>query len=226
MAISGGLIRKQRLVEAVVGMTDDVHAGFVDNARRRSREILVQNTATAGARVDYDWMTDGVPDRPEEDVSVGGRIAYFYSPIQAVVDDAMDLALRWSPLGQTPTSPKYANSFIILQDALRGNNTVSKVVNWPGRVDGIYVEILNTQPYAGSLEPHGRGRRGTRVSRQAPNGIMELVAANIKAKWGSVMKVNLVSRQWPSIIEGPKPDYFLPTLTLSPNWRGIAASLQ
>ena len=223
--MAAGLIRKRRLREFVEGTADDIHAGFLDIARQRSQEILAQNTAAVGARVDMDWMVDGKANAPLEKVKAGGRIAFFYSPIQAVVDEAMSLALRHAPLGVTPDSPKYANSFIILQDVIRGNNTVSQVMRWPGRVDGIYVEIFNTQPYAGSLEPHTRARRGSRVSRQAPNGIMELVAANIRAKWGSVMRVNLVSKQWPSVIQGSTPHYHLPTLTLSPNYRGVTKAL-
>ena len=223
--MASGLIRKRRIREFVEGTADDIHAGFLDIARQRSQEILAQNNAAAGARVDMDWMVDGKANAPLDNVKAGGRIAFFFNPIQAVVDEAMSLALRHAPLGVTPNSPKYANSFIILQDAVRGSKLVSRVVDWPGRVDGIYVEIFNTQPYAGSLEPHTRARRGARVSRQASNGIMELVAANIKAKWGSVMRVNLVSKQWPSVIKGPKPDYHLPTLTLSPNYRGVSKAL-
>jgi hypothetical protein len=222
---SAGLIRKRRIREFVEGTADDVHAGFLDIARQRSKEILAQNTASAGARVDMDHMVDGKANAPLDNVKAGGRIAFFYNPIQAVVDEAMNLALRHAPLGMTLNSPKYANSFIILQDAVHGSKLVSRVVAWPGRVDGIYVEIVNTQPYAGSLEPHTRADRGARVSRQAPNGIMELVAANIKAKWGSVMRVNLVSKQWPSLIEGKNSQYHLPTLTLSPNYRGVARAL-
>ncbi|MGB5687157.1 MAG: hypothetical protein WBM35_15215 [Candidatus Electrothrix sp.] len=213
-------VTKGRMVDLVQGVSDDVHAEFVRIAKERSQSILGQNTATVGARVDMDWLVDGKAGRSLEAVKEGGRIAFFYNPIQAVVNDAMRMALRWAPVGDTPDSPKYKNSFIILQDVIRGQDTVSMEVPWPGRVDGIYVEILNTQPYAGSLEPHTRARRGPRVSRQAPNGIMELVAANMKAKWGSVMRINLVSKQWPSVIQGKNPHYHLPTLTLSPNWRG------
>jgi len=221
----GRLIRKSRLVETLEGLSDDIHEDFVNVAREQSKKILDHNTARAGARVDMDWLVSGKAGFPLESVEEGGRLSFFYNPIQAVVNDAMEMALRWSSIGKTPLSPKYKNSFIILQDAMRGQSEVSMEVSWPGRVDGIYVEIINTQPYAGSLEPHTRSKRGPRTSRQAPNGIMELVAANIKAKWGTVMRVNMISRQWPSIIQGKKADYHLPTLALSPNWRGIAGSL-
>lgn len=216
------LVRKSRRVESFTTTAkQDIHRLFVETARVRSQQVLSENMASAGGRVDMDWMVDGHADAPLNSVKSGGRIAFFYNPIQPVVDYAMDLLLRWAPVGTTPLSPKYKYSFIILTDAVRGNRESSKIIDWPGRVDGIYVEILDTQPYAGSLEPHTRSKRGPRVSRQAPNGIMELAAANLRARWGSVMKINLVSKQWPSIIEGKKPDYHLPTITISPNWRGI-----
>lgn len=222
----GKIIRKTRLVEVLRGAEDDIREGFLRTARERSQSILSSNTTAAGARVDMDWLVDGKADRPLEDVAErNGRLSFFYNPIQAVVNDAMEMALRWAPLGTTPGSPKYAKSFIILQDVLQGTGKVSMEVSWPGRIDGIYVEILNTQPYAGSLEPHTSARRGPRTSRQAPNGIMELVAANLRAKWGTVMRINLVSKQWPPLIQGSNTNYHLPTITLSPNWKGLAASL-
>jgi len=221
-----GIVRKGRLTESLIDtVEEDIQKRFVEIAKQRSQEILAQNVGAAGARVDMDHLVDGSSRKPLGEVNPGGRISFFYNPIQAVVNDAMEMALRWAPIGKTPDSPKYVNSFIILQDVVRGQKEVSMVVPWPGKVDGVFVEIVNTQPYAGSLEPHTRAQRGPRTSRQAPNGIMELVAANLKATWGSVMKINLVSRQWPSIIEGKKPDYHLPTVTISPNWRGIGAAL-
>jgi len=218
-------LRKSRLVELFEDVGDEIHDNFVEASRVRSQEVLAQNNAIAGARVDMDWLVDGRPHKKLVDVVAGGRIAFLYNPIQAVVNDAMEMAMRWAPIGNTPSSPKYRNSFVILQDVARGQQQGSRIVPWPGRVDGIFVEILNTEPYAGSLEPHTRAERGPRVSRQAANGIMELIAANLRAKWGSIMKINMVSREWPPIIQGEKPSYNLPTVTISPNFRGIGANL-
>lgn len=223
--MAGKIIRKERLTEIMKGVSDEIYESFVTLAAQRSQELLTQNEVSAGGRVDMDWLVSGKAGLPLRAVEPGGRLSFFYNPIQPVVRDAMNMLMRWAPVGNTPLSPKYKKSFIILQDALRGNKEVSAEVKWPGRVDGIYVEILNLQPYAGSLEPHTRARRGPRVSRQAPNGITELVVANLRAKWGSVMKINLVSKQWPETTIGKNPYYHIPTITISPNWKGALGSM-
>ena len=202
---------------------DEIHDNFIDYARDESEAVRHINTNVVGARVDVSIMTDGVPDVPLERVKKGGRVSYFYNFTQAIVDYAMTIYHRWAddlPLA-TPDSPKYSKSIVVMTDRNLGDKTVSVVVPWPGIIKGVFVEIVDLQPYAGSLEPHTRARRGPRTSRMAPNGLAELVTANLRARWGSVAKINMVSKQWPTLIIGKNPYYHLPTITISPNYKGV-----
>jgi len=215
-------LSKIRLVERMLPDAEDgLHERFITTAIERGLEIKRKNEGVIATQVQFDWMTDGVPDKPIESVEPGGRVSFFYNPMAAVVNHAMKLLRELSPVGPSEDG-HYSDAFKVL---VADTENAWHEINWPSTVHAIHVNIANTKPYSGSLEPHTRSERGPRTSRQAPNGITELVVEILRMHWGRVMKIDLKSLQWESLMEGKNPYYHIPTISIHPRWRSIQKAL-
>jgi hypothetical protein len=151
---------------------------IADVAQQTLREAETQNAQALGHRTEHKTFVDGRPNAPLESVRPDGGVIVFEFQL---VDDT----LAWIADQLVTHSPRrsgaFAASHILLAD---GKEADPK--NPPPAAEYVFLSPL---PYARPLE---RGH-----SRQAPNGVYEVVAAMARRRFGNQASVEFTYRPAP-----------------------------
>lgn len=147
---------------------------LADFARERRDEALVTNAKATGSPPEYDTIVDGVSGAPLTRVMPDGTIAFSFH--------LMGEALTWIDQQLIEASPKltgrYSKSHVLFADG-----TECDPADPPQASQYVF---LNVQPYARKIE------KG--LSRQAPEGVYEAVAALAQQRFGLLAKFRFTYR--------------------------------
>ena len=148
---------------------------LADFAREKRDDALATNAKeTGGAPPEYDTFVDGVAEAPLERVRPDGTIAFSFH--------LMGEALTWIDQQLIGASPKlsglYSKSHVLFADG-----TECDTANPPQASEYVF---LNLQPYARKIE--------NGLSRQAPEGVYEAVAALAQQRFGRLAKFRFTYR--------------------------------
>lgn len=140
-------------------------------ARENLREAQEINRRATGSVPPHETYVDGRLGAKEESVKPDGVIIYEFEIV-----DEMYTWIRTQLVEHAPKrSGRFSESFVILADGV----AIDDDARVP--VDADEVVFLNTQPYARKIE------RG--LSKQAPDGVMEVVASIASRRFGNVARI-------------------------------------
>jgi hypothetical protein len=151
-----------------------------------------QNTEILGRSPDFQTIVDGQAGASPDRVKLGGTIVYLFklgsATLQEAVDDAFRMLAELSPV----QTGRFQNSFRLFVNGVE-QNLVAGGEALELRDDD-EIQITNLQPYARKIE------RGW--SSQAPNGIFEVVAAGLKSRYASTLRINFAYDRYPGFEVG------------------------
>jgi hypothetical protein len=202
-------------------------AFMAETARAALAEAEATNRSILGHSVPFERIVDGRAGAVEESVRPGGSIAYVFDVAGEALSEAVDAAvtvyLDIAPRG-TPPDPHpglYAGSLLLLvngqqRDASREvNATAGGAIEFTGTD---IVSLTNLLPYARRIEQGW--------SAQAPNGVMEVVYAALRGRYGNLLNISFRYEIYPGVgAKGPsarrgstrthRHDDSFPTITMS-----------
>ncbi len=154
-------------------------------------EARAHNAALLGYRAREELVTDQTPDKPPEDMAVGGFSTTTFDIAADVIAFTMELARRLSPRSGLNTKSQdetYAFGHIAIVDGA--------VLEAPYITRGFNEAIIvNARPYARKIE------RG--LSRQRPNGVYEaLLLPTVRKRYGNLFNVRFLFRRVPGAAAG------------------------
>ena len=156
-------------------------------ARRKLSEVEARQGKHPVTR-----FVDGMRDASEDKVKPTGVIVYEIALIGDVVDAAFNLLLQLSPVGPGQDGHYRDRHRLFVNgrqtDAIEHE---SGVVPIP---PGAEVVIANLQPYARKIE------KGS--SLQAPDGVYEIAARQLRQRFGNVATIRFEYRQFPGFAAG------------------------
>lgn len=153
-------------------------------ARQVLGEAKATNARALGSVPPYETFVDGVEGANELSVKPTGRIVYQFELVGDLMADAIEMLQQYSPV----RSGAYANSHEVFADGVQVENP-----NDPP-VAKEYV-IMNLRPYARKIEGTIRsGGDRPPQSRQAPNGVYNVVASLLSKRYGNIARVNFSYR--------------------------------
>lgn len=173
----------------------DVRTAVSDALSPEARIALIQGQARAALKESQDINRAALGKVPPHHTFVDGQEDPSLSkvhPDRGVIVHRFDLTgdmLEWinaqlifnSPIGKTPKSPQYSKSHAWFADGVEFDD-----VDSPPSAE-VYV-VLNTTPYARKIE------RG--LSRQAPEGVYEGVAALANRRFGNLARIRFSYRSF------------------------------
>lgn len=158
------------------------------------------NTEGLGHTVDYETFVDGRKGADPESVRRGGTISYTWQVGQASLADAVDEAFRiltemapYAPKRADANPPTHYNAAFRLfvngteQNAVAGGAPIELK-------ETDEIQITNLQPYARRIE------KGW--STHAPNGIFEVVAMRLRARFGNILTIQFMYQRFPGFEVG------------------------
>jgi len=156
-------------------------------ARRKLSEVEARQGKHPVTR-----FVDGVRDASEDKVKPTGVIVYDIALIGDVVDAAFVLLLQLSPIGPG-LDGHYRDRHRLFVNGRQTDATdyESGVVPIP---PGAEVVIANLQPYARKIE------KGS--SLQAPDGVYEITARQMRQRFGNIVTIRFEYRQFPGFAAG------------------------
>lgn len=154
-------------------------------------QALATDTAILGHPPAVTQIVDGRQGAPLESVKPGGTIVFLFAVgaplLAAAFDLAIETAMRLSPV----LTGRFRESFrMLINGQQRDAEAGAPVV----LAEGDLVEITNLQPYARKLE------KG--ASHAAPNGIFEVAATVVRARYGGVVNVEFAYERFPGFGAG------------------------
>lgn len=148
---------------------------FAAQARQVATEIQRNNDIAVGARVPREQLVDGRANAPLESVKPGGQVVFLWQFYREIVRELMTVVNSLAPV----KTGRYRASFVIEADGVE--------VSSPDAVSTAReVVVYNRQPYARRLEPTWGSPR---LSRMAPNGIMEVAEQRVRRRFGGVAAI-------------------------------------
>lgn len=168
-------------------------------ARQEFARAQAQNRAELGYEPPFEQFVDGRKDAPLKSVRPGGTIVFLFGVGAALLTKATDEAiaefLRTAPVGRPPKDPHpglYKNSLALLVNgAQRDAGTEGTTIQFKASDE---VSLTNLQPYARRIE------KGW--SPQAPNGVIERIAALIRRRYGRILTVRFSWDSYPGFAVG------------------------
>jgi len=169
--------------EAVVHLREQL----TGEARRRrlvalSYEVIAEaaalNRAAIGHDVGYETIVDGRPGAPIDAVKPGGVVVALFAVHAAAIDFTWETLAGLSPVDENPKTIDnivYRDRHLLL---VNGEEREPPVSVEPDDV----VTFVNLLPYARRIE-QGHSKK------QAPDGVYEVGAAIVKARFGNIVNV-------------------------------------
>ena len=149
--------------------------------RRVLAQAQAQNARVLGSVPPHDTFVDGRASTDLESVNPDrGEILFRFNLATDVFAWIDEQLILHSPVGDTPKSPEYNRSHVFFVDGEQGD---------PGAgTAGETFVFLNIVPYARKIE---RGQ-----SKQAPDGVYEVVAALAQRRFGNIASVRFGYRSF------------------------------
>lgn len=152
-----------------------------DFARRVLAQAQDQNARVLGQVPAHETFVDGRPTTALESVNPDrGEILFRFNLATDVFQWIDEQLIIHSPVGDTPKSPEYSKSHIFFADGDQADPS--------GIASGETFIFLNTVPYSRKIE---RGQ-----SKQAPDGVYEVVATLAARRFGNIARVRFGYRSF------------------------------
>lgn len=166
-------------------------------ARNAFDEAQRKNRAALGKDPTFETIVDGRRGATVESVRQGGTIVYLFAvgatTLERAVDDTINLLHELSPV----LTGAYRSHHLFLVNGVErdAGREVNATAGGAIRLeDSDAVTFVNLLPYSRKIE-HG-------WSHQAPNGVYEAAMASIRARYGSVLRVEFTYERFPG--RGPR----------------------
>lgn len=160
-------------------------AAIAEFAQEQLDDALKSNSGSLGTAPDFETFVDGRKDVPLAGVKPGGTIVFEFHILSDLIAWVDEMLIEFSPV----KTGRYQRSHVLFVDGAK----VDPNGNIP---NGKEFVLLNLQPYAEEIEND--------LSRQAPDGVFQAVAALANEKFGQIAKVDFAYRPAPA--EAPKGD--------------------
>jgi len=159
-------------------------AAFARFARQALAEGKATNERVLGRVPSYRTFVDGQEGASEDRVRPAGRIVYEFELVSDIPVVALAELERFSP----HRSGRYQNSHVLFADGVQ----VSDPKNAPPAREWV---IMNLTAYARKIEGtvHSGGKRPPQ-SRQAPDGVYNVVADRLQRQYGNVARIRFSYR--------------------------------
>lgn len=180
----------------IQALTERVHVAtrkqLVAVTRQKTAENQIAIQALIGHQVPITRFVDGSPGKPLEQAQLFTLTKF--EIFDWVIDEVIATLIRNSPTGPEKGG-HYRDDHWLFVNGRRRDVTVGGVVQIRAGDD---VLVANVRPYAAKLE-RGARRRGTTQRRpglsvQAPNGIYEVSAQELRRRFGSIADIKFVYR--------------------------------
>lgn len=175
-------------------------ARLAEFAREQIAEAAATNRTIFGRTPPYQQFVDGAEGAPLDRVRPDGVIAVNFELIDEVLQFIADELRRVAPV----RSGRFRDTFLMLAD---GDEVVSK----ERFSDASEIVFTSAQPYARKLE--GDDNRAP-LSKQAPDGVFEVVAAKAAKRFGNIARIRF---GWRSLIGTTALDRWARRTKMKPN---------
>ncbi len=190
------------------------------NTRQQLVQVTLDRTAEnqkaiqalTGHQAPITQYVDGSLHKPLEQAQLFTLTKFEF--LDKIVDEAIATLIRNSPVGPGENG-HYRDDHWLFVNGRRRDATVGGVVQV---MPGDLVVIVNARPYSRKLE-RGKRRRGSTdrrpgLSVQAPNGIYEVTAQELRSRFGSLASIRFVYRNVSGIPERTRSSRY-PALEIS-----------
>lgn len=194
-----------------MAVTNPFTSGRIEGLRQRvtaqTRDQLIETTerltednqrairAELGKDASVERYVDGVLGKPVEQVNENGFTLTEFHMLSAVVDDAFQMLIQASPTGPEEGGHYRDDHRLFVNGTERDSDIEGNLIEFrPGDV----VVIVNTRPYARKIEGGFRHVGGSKrsmanrrpgLSVQAPDGVYQVTANELRRRYGDVVSV-------------------------------------